>query len=89
MLIGRVCAYSIAFERRPGHNATLSHLNSSESSFAVSKTVENLASIYQFYYVGNMTIGDEIFEVMFDTGSSVFWVPGPSCQVDCEGHNIF
>ena len=89
MLIGRVCAYSIAFERRPGHNATLSLLNSSESSFAVSKTVENLASIYQFYYVGNMTIGDQIFEVMFDTGSSDVWVPGPSCQVDCEGHNIF
>jgi hypothetical protein len=51
----------------------------------------NLASIYAFYYVGTVTVGDrnQTFDMMFDTGSSDMWIPGPSCQTDCYPHALY
>ncbi|GJE92518.1 acid protease [Phanerochaete sordida] len=40
---------------------------------------------------GGVSVGTPLsaFTVDFDTGSSDFFLPGPDCTVNCEGHKVF
>jgi len=41
-------------------------------------------------YFGPITIGSQVFEVVYDTGSSDLWVPGQNCQSPaCNVHKKF
>uniref|UniRef100_A0A1D1Z659 Aspartic-type endopeptidase ctsD n=1 Tax=Anthurium amnicola TaxID=1678845 RepID=A0A1D1Z659_9ARAE len=41
-------------------------------------------------YFGPISVGGQTFNVIFDTGSSDLWVPGPKCKdVACTQHTVF
>ncbi|CAG8515125.1 7028_t:CDS:2 [Racocetra fulgida] len=40
-------------------------------------------------YIGPITIGNQNFTVLYDTGSMDLWIPDISCASECEKHNRF
>jgi hypothetical protein len=51
----------------------------------VTETELKNADLVEYY--GNVGIGDQKFQVVFDTGSGIFWVPGEKCHAEaCKMH---
>ena len=48
----------------------------------------NLSSVQDMYYHGPLSVGNETFEFIFDTGSSLTWVTSSDCS-NCEKSNSF
>jgi hypothetical protein len=57
----------------------------SATTTSASDNSDQLTSINSIYYIGPVTIGGETFQVIYDTGSNLLWVPSPSCQAQCAG----
>jgi len=38
------------------------------------------------YYIGPVTVGSQVFQTIYDTGSNLLWVPGSSCGSACSPH---
>jgi hypothetical protein len=47
---------------------------------------DSLTSISAVYYVGPIEIGGQSFDVIYDTGSNLLWVPSSSCGTACAVH---
>jgi hypothetical protein len=58
----------------------------SNSSIANS---DSLTSVDAIYYVGPVDIGSQTFQVIYDTGSNLLWVPSSSCGSDCVPHQEY
>ena len=86
-IIVSVVSISIPFDRKlpPKKPMLLNLLNFSSQRSSSS----SLASIYGIYYVGSVTVGSQSFQMMFDTGSSDVWIPGPTCGSACAPHPLY
>eukprot|EP01084_Bolivina_argentea_P064184 117092_1 len=47
------------------------------------QTIDDLANYDDYQYYGEITLGGQLFTILFDTGSSNLWVPGTDCT-DCD-----
>jgi hypothetical protein len=57
---------------------------------AVDETnTDTLTSIQAIYYVGPVEVGTQTFQVIYDTGSNLLWVPGSSCTQTCSTKQKF
>ncbi len=57
---------------------------------AVDETnTDKLTSIQSIYYIGPIDVGGQTFQVIYDTGSNLLWVPGSSCTSTCEGKSKY
>jgi len=62
--------------------------SSSVNNFAAKTLGEtDLVDIQNTEFYGSVEIGTpgQTFNVIFDTGSSDFWIPGTSCDSSCNG----
>jgi len=50
---------------------------------------DQLTSINAIYYIGPVIIGGETFQVIYDTGSNLLWVPSTQCEVQCANRAKF
>lgn len=54
-----------------------------------SENSDDLTSVEAIYYVGPLVVGDQTFQVIYDTGSNLVWVPGPACGSECGSHSTY
>lgn len=47
---------------------------------------EILTSIYAIVYIGSVEVGSQTFQLLFDTGSNLLWIPAPTCGSACAPH---
>lgn len=63
-----------------------------KSMKAASSSVPNsdpMTSIDAVYYVGPVDINGQTFQVIYDTGSNLLWVPSAACGTTCAGREEF
>ena len=60
--------------------------NAENSSLPNSDTMRSINSIY---YVGPVEVGGQNFQVIYDTGSNLLWVPSLECGTSCLPHPLF
>jgi hypothetical protein len=56
---------------------------------AATNNSDQLTSIDAIYYIGPVTIGSDTFQVIYDTGSSLLWVPSTQCGSSCENRQSY
>ena len=56
---------------------------------AAANNSDQLTSIDAIYYIGPVTIGTETFQVIYDTGSSLLWVPSTECGLSCYNRQSY
>ena len=59
------------------------------SSAQVNENSDQLTSISAVYYIGPVTVGNQTFQTIYDTGSNLLWIPGPACGATCRGHELY
>lgn len=60
--------------------------NAENSSLPNADTMRSINSVY---YVGPVEVGGQIFQVIYDTGSNLLWVPSLQCGSSCLPHPLF
>ena len=47
---------------------------------------EVLTSVYAILYIGSVEVGSQTFQLLFDTGSNLLWIPSATCGSACAPH---
>jgi len=88
-----VCVASAsALYRFPLKKSSKIHQSVTENNTAMAAGNEKLNNFGNAQYYGEISIGTpgQSFQVIFDTGSSIAWVPGKECQsAGCRAHKKF
>jgi len=75
-----------------GHQQHLLNKYNRTAAFAAGSFSEHLGNVQDAQYFGEISIGTppQCFQAMFDTGSSITWVPGAQCHdQSCQVHKKF
>jgi hypothetical protein len=56
---------------------------------AATNNSDQMTSVDAIYYIGPVTIGAETFQVIYDTGSSLLWVPSTECGSSCDNRQSY
>ena len=70
-------------------NATLAFKQMGLKAASHGGADEPLTSVDAIYYVGPVEIGSQTFQVIYDTGSNLLWVPSPDCGAQCSPHKAY
>ena len=55
-----------------------------------SDNTDTITSVQAIYYIGPVEIGSQTFQVIYDTGSNMIWVPSSACSsTDCGSQTTF
>jgi len=88
-----VCVASAsALYRFPLKKSSKIHQSIADNNTAMAAGNEKLTNFGNTEYYGEISIGTpaQSFQVVFDTGSSITWVPGKDCQsAGCRAHKKF
>ena len=61
----------------------------SVGSKAASDNSDVITSIEAIYYIGPVVIGTQTFQVIYDTGSNMLWVPSSTCGSTCASRTLY
>jgi gastricsin len=70
-------------------NATLAFKDMGLKAASQGGADEPLTSVDAIYYIGPVEIGGQTFQVIYDTGSNLLWVPSTSCGSKCSPHPLY
>ena len=56
---------------------------------AAANNSDQLTSVDAIYYIGPVIIGSDTFQVIYDTGSSLLWVPSSQCGSSCDNRQSY
>jgi cathepsin D len=50
---------------------------------------DTMTSVDAVYYIGPVVVGGQTFQVIYDTGSNLLWVPSRNCGASCAPHETY
>jgi hypothetical protein len=87
----------LGFSKRPGpkvsthpyheeHRRRYPPQNNAADAVQFDAPSDNLTTVQTVYYYGEVILGTQVFQAIYDTGSSNLWMPGAACSsTDCNG----